>query len=144
MKEYAQNLAITDEEKALIICKNIVKAVEKTHEVGARSKLLSQKAREAIQTGDKQTMWITLQDYIHKYQKIFTMANGVRLVRVNADYYENVTKEDIVKQLDIVIGLIYLNEAKQCVAKETVKACFKKLLRQSGVFSDREIELLLL
>ena len=144
MKEYAQNLAFTDEEKALIICKNIVKAVEKTREVGVRSKLLSQKAREAIQTGDKQTMWITLQDYIHKYQKIFTMANGVRLVRVNADYYENVTKEDIVKQLDIVIGLIYLNEAKHCIAKETVKACFKKLLRQSGAFGNREIELLLL
>ena len=144
MEEYAQNLTFTDEEKTLIICKNIVKAVEKTHEVDVRSKHLSPKAREAIQTGDKQTMWITLQDYIYKYQKIFTMANGVRLVRVNADYYENVTKEDIVKQVDIVIGLIYLNEAKHCIAKETVKACFKKLLRQSGAFSDREIELLLL
>lgn len=35
-------------------------------------------------------------------------------------------------------------EAKHCVAKETIKACFKKLLKQSGVFSDHEIELLLL
>jgi hypothetical protein len=43
-----------------------------------------------------------------------------------------------------VIGLIYLNEAKHCVAKETIKACFKKLLKQSGVFSEHEIEVLLL
>ena len=126
MEEYAQNLTFTDEEKALIICKNIVKAVEKTHEVSARSKFLSQKAQEAVRTGDKQIMWITLQKYIQKYQKIFTMANGIQIVRVNADYYENVTEEDIARQLNVVIGLIYLNEAKQCAAKETIKKCFKK------------------
>ncbi len=144
MEEYSQNLNYTDEEKVAIYCKNIVRAVEKTYEVGTRSKLLSQKALAAIQTGDKQIMWITLQEYIHKFQKIFTMANGVRLARVNADYYENVTKEDIAKQLNVVIGLIYLNEAKHCIARETIKTCFQKLLRQSGAFSNREIELLFL
>ena len=144
MEEYAQNLTYTDEEKVFIYCKNIVKAVEKTHEIVTRSKIISRNAREAVQTGDKQTMWITLQEYIHKYKEIFTMANGVQLKQVNADYYESLTKEDIVKQLDIVTGLIYLNEAKHCVAKETIKACFKKLLKKSGAFSDSEIELLLL
>lgn len=144
MEEYTQNLICTDEEKALIYCKNVVKAVEKTHEVAVKSKILSQKALEAIRTGDKQFMWITLQKYIHKYQKIFAMVNGVRLVRVNADYYESVTEADIAKQLNVVIGLIYLNEAKNCTAKETIKACLKKLLRKSGAFSDREIELLFL
>ncbi len=144
MEEYTQNLTCTDEEKVFIYCKNIVKAVEKTHEIATRSRILSQKAREAIRTGDKQTMWITLQEHLYKYQRIFTMANGVQLVRVNADYYESVTKEDIAKQLNIVIGIIYLNEAKHCSAKETIKVCFKKLLRQSGAFSDREIELLFL
>lgn len=144
MEEYTQNLTCADEEKVFIYCKNIVKAVEKTHEIATRSRILSQKAREAIRTGDKQTMWITLQEHLYKYQRIFTMANGVQLVRVNADYYESVTKEDIAKQLNIVIGIIYLNEAKHCSAKETIKVCFKKLLRQSGAFSDREIELLFL
>lgn len=95
MEEYTQNLTCTDEEKVFIYCKNIVKAVEKTHEIATRSRILSQKAREAIRTGDKQTMWITLQEHLYKYQRIFTMANGVQLVRVNADCYESVTKEDI-------------------------------------------------
>lgn len=56
--------------------------------------------------------------------------------QVDADFYENVSEEDVARQLEIVIGLIYLNEAKRCVAKETIKACFKKLLKQSDIFTD--------
>ena len=144
MEECAQNLFYTDEEKVLTYCKNIVKAVEKTREVAAKSKLISRKAREAIETRDKQVMWSVLQEYIHKHSELFTMANGVQLRRADVNFYANVSEEDVAKQLEIVIGLIYLNEAKHCVAKETIKACFKKLLKQSNIFSDHEIELLLL
>jgi hypothetical protein len=59
-------------------------------------------------------------------------------------FYKNVSEQYIARQLEIVIGLIYLNEAKHCVAKEKIKACFKKLLKQSGIFSEHEIEVLLL
>ena len=144
MEECAQNLFYTDEEKVFTYCKNIVKAVEKTREVATKSKLISRKAREALETKDKQVMWNVLQEYIHKYSELFTMANGVQLRRVDADFYASVSEEDVAKQLEIVIGLIYLNEAKRCVAKETIKACLKKLLKQSDIFTDHEIELLLL
>ena len=89
-------------------------------------------------------MWNALQEYIHKHPELFTMANGVQLRRVDADFYKNVSEEDVERQLDIVIGFIYLNEAKHCVAKEKIKACFKKLLKQSSVFSEHEIEVLIL
>ena len=89
-------------------------------------------------------MWNVLQEYIHKHPELFTMANGVQLRQVDIEFYKNVSEEAIATQLEMVIGLIYLNEAKHCVAKETIKACFKKLLKQSGVFSEHEIELLLL
>ena len=144
MEEYAQNLSYTDEEKVLTYCRNIVKAVEKTREVAAKSKLISRKAKEALETKDKRIMWSVLQEYIHKHSELFTMANGVQLRRVDADFYANVSEEDVAKQLEIVIGLIYLNEGKHCVAKETIKACFKKLLKQSELFNNQEIELLLL
>lgn len=144
MEEYAQNLFYTDEEKVITYCKNIIKAVEKTHEVATKSKLISRKAREAIETKDKRTMWNMLQEYIYKYSQLFSMANGVLLKQVDADFYENVSEEDISGQLEIVIGLIYLNEAKHCAAKETIKKCFKKLLEQSNMFSNHEIEVLLL
>ena len=89
-------------------------------------------------------MWNVLQEYLHKHPELFTMANGVQLRRVDDDFYKNVSAEDVARQLEIVRGLIYLNEAKHCVAKEKIKACFKKLLKQSGVFSEHEIEVLLL
>lgn len=144
MEECAQNVIYTDEEKVLAFCKIIVKAVEKTREVATKSKIICQKASDALALKDKHTMWSVLQEYIHKHSELFTMANGVQLRRVDADFYANVSEEDVAKQLEIVIGLIYLNEAKHCVAKETIKACFKKLLKQSDMFSDHEIELLLL
>lgn len=144
MEEYAQKLNYADEEKVLVYCKNIVKAVEKTREVAAKSKMKSRRAKEALELQEKQMMWNVLQEYIHRYPELFTRANGVQLIRVDAHFYENLTQEDVAKHLQVVIGLIYLDEAKRCVAKETIKACFKKLLKQTGVFSDREIELLFL
>lgn len=144
MEQYAQNLVYTDEEKVITYCRNIVKAVEKTRDAAAQSKLKSRKIEEALQTKDKQTMWNVLQEYIHKHPELFTMANGVQLRRVEAHFYKNVSEEDIARQLEMVRGLIYLNEAKHCVAKETIKACFRKLLKQSGVFSENEIEILFL
>lgn len=102
------------------------------------------KIEDAPQTKDKQIMWNVLQEYIHKHPELFTMANGVQFRRVDEDFYRNVSEKDVVRQLKIVRGLIYLNEAKHCAAKETIKACFKKLLKQSGVFSEHEIEVLLL
>lgn len=144
MEQYAQYIMCTDEEKVITYCKNIIKAVDKTRDVAAQSKLKSRKIKDALQTKDKQTMWNVLQEYIHKHPKLFTMANGVQLRRVDEDFYRNVSEKDVARQLEIVIGLIYLNEAKHCVEKETIKACFKKLLKQSGVFSEHEIEVLLL
>lgn len=144
MEEHMQNLFYADEEKVITYCKNIIKAVEKTRDVAAKSKLKSRKIEEALKTKDKQTMWNVLQEYLHKHPELFTMANGVQLRRVDEDFYRNVSEKDVARQLEIVRGLIYLNEAKHCAAKETIKACFKKLLKQSGVFSEHEIEVLLL
>ena len=144
MEEYAQNLLYADEEKVLTFCKNIVKAVEKTREVTAKSKMICQKANDALVLKDKQTMWNVLQEYLHKYSQLFTTTNGVQIKRVDIDFYESITEDDVSKQLKIVIGLIYLNEAKKCAGKDAIKACFKKLLKQSGIFSDHEVEVLLL
>ena len=144
MEEYAQNLVYTDEEKVLVFCKNIVKAVKITREIAAKSEMICRKANNALALKDKRTMWNVLQEYIHKYPQLFTISNGVQLKRVEVDFYENITEDDVATQLKIVIGLIYLNEAQHCAGKEAIKACFKKLLKQSGMFSDREVELLLL
>lgn len=89
-------------------------------------------------------MWNVLQEYIHKHPELFTMANGIQLRRVDVDFYKNVLEKDVARQLEIVRGFIYLNKAKHCAEKETIKACFKKLLKQSSVFSEHEIDVLFL
>ena len=70
MEQYAQNIMCTDEEKVITYCKNIIKAVDKTRDVAAQSKLKSRKIKDALQTKDKQTMWNVLQEYIHKHGPI--------------------------------------------------------------------------
>jgi len=97
MEECAQNLIYANEEKILTLCKNIVKAVEKTREVAAKSKMLCRKANDALALKDKQTMWNALQEYIHKYPQLFTIANGVQLKRVDVDFYMNITEDDVAK-----------------------------------------------
>ncbi len=44
-------------------------------------------------------MWNVLQEYIHKHPELFTRANGVQLRRVDADFYKNVSEEDVARQL---------------------------------------------
>lgn len=144
MDGYVNKLDYTDEEKVMEYCKNIIKAVEMTHEVVTKSKLRSKQANDAIATGDKIIMWNVLQEYLHNYHKLLAVSYGVCICQVDADFYNQVTEDDLEKQLKIVIGLIYAYEATHCVAKEKIKACFKKLLKKSGVFSDKEIERLVL
>lgn len=143
MDSYFEKLEYTDEEKVIAYCKSVIKAVEKTHDVAIKSKMKCQKANNALASGDKQIMWNVLQEYLHNYPKLIAPAFGVCICRVDSDFYNRVTEKDIAKQLEIVIGLIYLYEASHCAAKETIKACLKKILKQSNVFSDKEIELLL-
>lgn len=102
---------------------------------------MCRKANNAIASKDKRTMWTVLQEYINRYNNLFTGANGVQLMYVDTDFYEKLTEDDVAKQIRIVIGVIYLSEAKKSAAHEVIKQCFKKLLKQTGVFSDREIEL---
>ncbi len=97
MEECPRNLVYADEEKILIFCKNIVKAVEKTREVATKSKMICRKANDALVLKDKQTMWNVLQEYINKYAELFTIANGVQLRRVDADFYENITEDNVAK-----------------------------------------------
>ena len=73
----------------------IVKAVEKTREVVTICKMKCKKANDALALKDKQAMWNVLQEYIHKFPELYTMANGVQLRRVDADFCEKLTKDDV-------------------------------------------------
>ena len=143
MENNYQNLQYADDEKATAYFKAIIKAVDMTHQVAEKSKIKSRKVREAINSKDKQFMWNTLQEYLHDYKEFINTTNTMLTCSVGMDFYNQVTVTDIERQLKMMIGVIYDYEAKLCLHNETIKKCLKKLLKASGVFTDKEIEILL-
>ena len=128
MENNYQNLQYTDDEKAVTYVKSIIKAVDMTHQVTEKSKIKSRKAREAIETKDKEFINTT---------------DIMRTCSVGMNFYNQVTVMEIERQLKMMIGVIYDYEAKHCLHNDTIQQCLKKLLKASGVFTDKEIEILL-
>ena len=79
-----------------------MKATEKFRIVTVKSQIICKKAIEALETGDKYTMWTVLQKYILKYHKLFTVTNGVQIKHVNDKFYSKISEDDIAQQLKIV------------------------------------------
>ncbi|MCM1063190.1 MAG: hypothetical protein NC420_01755 [Eubacterium sp.] len=144
MENNYQNLQYTDDEKVMEYIKAIIKAVDMTHQVAAKAQMKSKKAREAIESRDKEFMWNTLQEYLHKYKDFINTKSMMCICNVEIDFYNQVTVPEIEQQLKIIIGVVYDYEAKYCVHNEMIKQCLKKLLKSIGVFTDKEIERILL
>ena len=143
MENNYHNLQYSDDEKVMAYVKAIIKAVNMTHEVTAKSEMKSKKARGAIQSKDKEYMWSVLQEYIHNYMEFLKQSNGIYVCQVDTQFYSKVTAAEIEHQLNIMIGIVYDYEAKHCLAKETIKKCLEKILKSSNVFTKKEIEYLL-
>lgn len=144
MENYYHNLQYADDEKVMEYIRTIIKAVEMTHQVSAKSQMKSRKARKAIESNDKEFMWDTLQEYLHQYKDFINAKGTMCICNVGIDFYNQVTVLEIEQQLKIIIGVVYDYEAKHCARNEIIKQCMKKLLKVSGVFTDKEIERLLL
>ena len=144
MEETLQELQIRYEEKSLKAAEFAKKAAEMTHTVYTANQK-SQKALDAIKIQDKVIMWNTLQEYLREYSNFINRTSfitGLGLYRVDHKFYEQVTVEDIEKQLRIIIGYIYTREAANSAAKATLKSCLKGLMKKSGKFTDAELPLL--
>lgn len=139
-----RNLKYSDDEKVTTYVKAIIKAVNMTHEVSIKSQMKSKKAKEAIESHDKESMWKTLQEYIHAYMEFLKQSQHICVYEVNKEFYDKITVEEIGFQLNIMIGIVYDYEAKHCLAKETIKKCLEQILKSSKKFTRKEIEYLLL
>lgn len=143
MNEY-NHLEIQNQEKALEYLKCIIKAVEKTKSIEIKCEIETAKAREAMLSNDKNEMWRVLQEYIRKYRDKIAKTNFVVIVPADKNIYEQLTIQQVQMQLQVMIGFIYRYEAIHSAAKETIKKSIKKILENSGKFSKKEIEILLL
>lgn len=144
MTENLQDLQIRYEEKSLKAAELAKKAADMTHTVITAGRK-SQKAIDAIDTHDKASMWNTLQEYLREYSNFINntaLITGLCVYSVEREFYDQITVEDIEKQLRIIVGYIYAREAVNSAAKATFKDCLKKLLKKSGLFTDAELALL--
>lgn len=144
MEETLQELQIRYEEKSLKAAEFAKKAAEMTHTVYTANQK-SQKALGVIKLHDKAVMWNTLQEYLQEYANFInstSLITGLCLYRVDHKFYEQVTAEDIEKQLRIIIGYIYAREAANSAAKATFESCLKSLMKKSSKFTDAELALL--
>lgn len=103
------------------------------------------KAVSAIQTQDKSRKWTVLQEYLKEYSLFInntTFLTGVFVYQVNAEFYAEVNLQELDRQLQIMVGIVYLKEAVRAAVSETYKEYLKKLLRESGIFTEAQLNLL--
>ena len=144
MSEMDQTIKLEDQEVSIKIFECVKKAAEATHTV-LQAKQKASKAASAIQATDKETKWTVLQEYLRKYAHFInktTGFTGLRVYPVNMEFYDNMGLDALDRQLQTVIGIVYLHEALHSVATETFKQCLKKLLKQSNLLTDAQLRLI--
>lgn len=144
MFDIEQKINSTDQENTVKLFGYVKKAAEMTHTVIMATQK-SEKAVFAIQSQDKSTKWIVLQEYLKEYGSFInetTSLTGIRVYPVNKEFYDTVGVQEIDQQLQIVIGIVYLKDAVHSVAKESFKECLKKQLKQSGLLTEAQSNLL--
>lgn len=144
MSDMDQKLDLPVQENATKMIGYIKKAAEMTHTVIMAEKKAS-KAISAIQMQDKSEKWVVLQEYLKEYGRFIndtTPVTGVCVYPVNGEFYDEVNLQEINRQLQIIVGIVYLKEAVRAAINATFKECLKGLLEQSGLFTETQLSLL--
>ena len=140
MFDMDQKIDFQAQENATKMIGYVKKAAEITHTVIMADQKAS-KAVSAIQTQDKSRKWTVLQEYLKEYSLFInntTFLTGVFVYQVNAE----VNLQELDRQLQIMVGIVYLKEAVRAAVSETYKEYLKKLLRESGIFTEAQLNLL--
>lgn len=144
MPDMEQKVSLTSKTQDTTFFECVKKAAELTHTLYI-GKVKSQRANDAIATSDKTLKWAVLQEYLQKYTTFInslTALSGIYVFRVDADFYDGVTDSQLNEQLEIIIGFVYLKEAFNSLEQKTFRSCLKKLLKETGLFSDKQLSLL--
>lgn len=144
MPDMDQRINFQAQENATKMIGYIKKAAEMTHTFIMADQKAS-KAFSAIQTQDKLIKWTVFQVFLQEYGAFInktTLLTGVYVYQVNAEFYAEVNLQELDQQLQIMVGIVYLKGAVHAAVSETYKECLKKLLRNSGRFTDAQLNLL--
>ncbi|MCI6890049.1 MAG: hypothetical protein MR836_07760 [Ruminococcus sp.] len=126
--------------QALEYAKLIVKAAKETHSMYSAAMNKSKDLRTAKQSSDRTEKIQVLQKYIKQYIQFIestTKITGVSVYYINID---DISKINLDEQLSIMEGIVFLKEAIYSATNMTFKMCLKKLMKQSGIFNEEQID----
>ncbi|MBS6845799.1 MAG: hypothetical protein KH299_06945 [Firmicutes bacterium] len=115
------------------ICHLLDQTLEATHML-IQVKFKSQSAKAALQYDDKLSIWQVLQQY---YRKYFNFINGfsefthIKLIPVDADYYNQLSMDFLKSQLYFVISVVYVYEICHHIEGAAFQKHFVKRLKNS-------------
>ena len=81
-----------------------------------------------------------IQQYICQYGRDWSRFRDVRIQLVDGNTYAQLSAVDLIQQLHCVITLVYKDTALKTVNKEAFRECVKSLLKQSKMFTDKELD----
>ena len=61
-------------------------------------------------------------------------------VEIDGYTYAQLSAADLVQQLHCIIALVYEDTGLKSVSKEAFRECAKRLLKQSKIFTDKELD----
>ena len=144
MFDMDQKIDFQAQENATKMIGYVKRAAEITHTVIMADQKAS-KAVSAIQTQDKSKKWTVLQEYLKEYGAFINETSrltGICVYPVDKGFYDTVGVQELNQQLQMVIGIVYLKEAVRAAINATYKECLKKLLKQSGLFTEAQLNFL--
>lgn len=129
------------EEKSLELARMIQKAaIEVNAFIAARKDC--QELWEAQKLNNKDEMWRIFQKHmremqqqIYEYQFVFR----VTVIPIDQATYDRMTVQDVRNQIDLLVGAICAIRGIK-IGLEVFKECLRKVLKQTGKYSNQEIE----
>ena len=94
----------------------------------------------AMESGNIDVMRNTIQQYICQYGRDWSRFRDVRIQLVDGNTYAQLSAVDLIQQLHCVITLVYKDTALKTVNKEAFRECVKSLLKQSKMFTGKELD----
>lgn len=120
--------------------KCVVKAAKAVHAVSETSEVKCQKAQQALDSGNMNLMRIVIQKYIRRYGEDWSHFGDVQFQCIDQATYEQLSIDELRRQLQGIVALVYKDTAFKTGCKEVFKTCVKSELESSGIFTKKELE----
>lgn len=129
-----------DNNQALEYVKLIIKAARETHSMHSIAMNKTKDLRKAKQSSDRTEKIRVLQRFIIQYMQFIESTSKITGLSVYYISIDDISKIDIDGQLSIMEGIVFFKEALNSATNFTFKMCLKKLMKQSGIFTESQLD----